>query len=343
MVGLTDLMRFKSLTAGGSAMNMNMLNLNRGTLAALLLAATCLWPASLRAVGPEVRDSAGLFSASAVKQADDSVRRIQRDFRKDLLVETFPGVPESRTQDYQQSREKFFSSFVVERAEAARIDGIYVLIMKEPPPHRYRIQVAVGQNTRQRAFTLADRDELVRVFQTSFRQDKYDDALRIGVAFVETPLRSILQRSRASQPAASVGYASSSRSSIGSFLILRLFLLGAILLVGVLIRLMRGGMGGGVSPGMGGGFGGGGGGGFFSSMLGGIGGAIAGSWLYDRFMGGNAHASDGGYNQGPSDSPSSDVGGDWSSSGGDVDSSSGGGDFGGGGDSGGGGGGGGDA
>ena len=43
------------------------------------------------------------------------------------------------------------------------------------------------------------------------------------------------------------------------------------------------GYGGG--PGYGAGYGGRGGGGFFSSILGGIGGAMAGNWLYDQFSG----------------------------------------------------------
>jgi uncharacterized protein len=106
-----------------------------------------------------------------------------------------------------------------------------------------------------------------------------------------------------------------------------------VLVVGFLMRLLRGGMGG---VGLGGaGALRGGGGGFFSSLLGGIGGAIAGSWLYDHFLGGNAHAADSSTSDHP-DAPPSDVGGDFSSSGGDVDIGSGD-DFGGGGDAGGGG------
>ena len=314
--------------------------------ALLFVGGFATWNAS--AVGPEVRDSAGIFSANAVKQADETVRRIQKEFRKDLLVETFAGIPDNRTEDYKRNREDFFSNFVRERAQAARIDGIYVLVLKEPPPHRYRIQVAVGQVTRQRAFLSSDRDELVRVLQASFREDKYDDALRSGVAFVERSLRSNLGSSSVRSTAAVApmhssssdgGGSWSSGSSIGSWVILALLFLAGMMVVSFVIRLFRGGMGGGNmagAGGMGGGYGGGGGG-FFSSMLGGIGGAIAGSWLYDRFLGGNAHASDR-FDSDSSNAPMSDVGGDWSSSGGDVDSGSSGGDFGGGGDSGGGGG-----
>ncbi|MBI1840989.1 MAG: TPM domain-containing protein [Verrucomicrobia bacterium] len=323
-----------------------MKNAHRGLLMIGVLAACWLGGGAALAVGPEVRDSAGLFSPSAVKQADDAVRRIQRDLRKDLVVETFAGVPENRKEDYARNREEFFSGFVRDRAQSARIDGIYVLVMKEPPPHRYRIQVGIGQATRQRAFLTSDRDELVRVIQTSFREDKFDEGLRSGVAFVERTLRGNLQGGSTLRSPASAapmrqdapGGSSSFGSSIGSYIVIGVFVLGGIMLVGFVVRLLRGGMGGGAPGmgGMGGGYGYGGGGGFFSSLLGGIGGAIAGSWLYDRFLGGDARASDG-FGSTHSDSQPSDVGGDWTSSGGDVDSG-GGGDFGGGGgDSGGGG------
>ena len=303
-----------------------------------LVALSCLGAVGARAVGPEVRDNAGLFSTAAVKQADETIRNIQRDFRKDLLVETFAGVPESRTNDYARNREEFFASLVRERAQAARLDGIYVLVMKEPPPHRFRIQVGVGQATRQRAFVTANRDELVRLLQSSFREDKYDEGLRTSVAYVERTLRSnlsgqvpsaaVTRPAVQSTPLRQVPVHSSSHFSGGSLLILGVFIVGGVLVVIFLMRLLRSGLGGGggnVLPGTRGW--GGGGGGFFSSLLGGIGGVMAGSYLYDRFFGSNAHASDS-FPPSQVDAPPSDAGGDFSSSGADVDTRSFGGDFG---------------
>ncbi len=314
-----------------------MRNLIRSTLVTGLIAASCLAAVSVRA---DVRDNAGLFSAPTVKQADETIRNFQRDFRKDLLVETFAGVPESRTNDYARNREEFFASMVRERAQATRLDGIYVLIMKEPPPHRIRIQVGVGEATRQRAFVPANRDGLVRLLQASFRENKYDDGLRSAVAYVESTLRSNL-----SGPVTSVtgtkpvaqgtplrqvpAPSSSSASSAKSMIFLGVLIVGGVLLVMFLMRLIRGGTGGGgLSRGAGGLGRVGGGGGFMSSVLGGLGGAIAGSWLYDRFTS-NAHAND---NVPPIQGGApSDVGGDFSSSGGDVgDFGSSGGDIGGG-------------
>ena len=98
-----------------------------------------------------------------------------------------------------------------------------------------------------------------------------------------------------------------------------------------------------VQQGYGGGYGGApaGGGGFMSSMFGGIGGALAGNWLYDQFSGGRHQSTS--YDQGTVDpgvtgSPAetggtdwvapNETGGDWGGGGGDT--GGGGGDWGGG-------------
>ena len=301
----------------------------------LLVAIGLVSAGGARAVGPEVRDNAGLFSPAAVQQADAAIQKIQRELRKDLLIETFPGVPENRKADYSRNREEFFTGFVRERAQAARLDGIYVLMMKEAPPHKLRIQVGMGEATRQRAFLASDRDQLVRLLQTKFREEKYDEGLTAAVALVDRTVRSHLNGTApagATRPVAS-SVPVASGGAAGQVNVMKwVFIIGGVLVAVFLVRMFAGGMGGGGGGGGLSGSGGmGGGGGFFSSLLGGIGGAMAGNWLYDRFTGDNArspHDSGSSANEAPSD-----VGGDYSSSGGDV----GGGDFGGGGDGGGGG------
>ncbi len=143
------------------------------------------------------------------------------------------------------------------------------------------------------------------------------------------------------------------------FLIIGLGLLALFIVIRLLGALFSGGgqagygrpMGGGPGmggPGYGGGGygGGGGGGGFMSSMFGGIGGALAGNWLYDQFSGrhndGGVGQTSSNYDPGVgSESPPDegfvtpgDGGGDWGGGGGDT--GGGGGDWGGGGGDGGG-------
>lgn len=66
----------------------------------------------------------------------------------------------------------------------------------------------------------------------------------------------------------------------------------------------RPGMGPGGGPGYyggGGGYGQRGGGGFFSGLLGGLGGAVAGNWLYDQFSGRHGGSTSAGMGYGPND------------------------------------------
>ncbi len=300
-----------------------------------LLAICSLAMTTASAAEAEVRDAAGLFSASAVKQANEQIRAIRKEFRKDLVVETFSGVPEGKTAEYARNREAFFTSLVNERATAARVDGIYVLVMKELPPHRYRIQVGVGQATRQRMFPTADRDGLVRAIQDRFREDKFDEGLLAAVGHVERALRSNSRAgvNPAGRPSTPAVAPASSSFSFGSLLGLAVLAVGGLMVVSFLLRMFRGGSSGGGLTGAGAAGGFGGRGGFLPGLLGGIGGALAGSWLYDQFFGGNAHAADHHSSSSPSEGSFSDLGGDYSSSGGDVDfgGDGGGGDFGGGG------------
>jgi uncharacterized protein len=137
---------------------------------------------------------------------------------------------------------------------------------------------------------------------------------------------------------------------------------GGIILVMIVFRMIGAMMGGGNrggygapgqmgGPGYGGGYGGGGGGGggFMSSLFGGIGGAMAGNWLYDQFSGRHRGGNEGYAPPAGGEAPptetgggdwggtAGDDGGDWGGGGGDA--GGGGGDWGGGGgDAGGGGG-----
>src|SRR5690348_8619327 len=86
-----------------------------------------------------VHDQAGLFSATAVRQADQTINQIYARFHKDVLVETFATIPSASKSQYEQDREAFFNSFLQQRARDARVNGVYMLLMKEPPPHNLRI------------------------------------------------------------------------------------------------------------------------------------------------------------------------------------------------------------
>src|SRR5262245_20881833 len=103
-----------------------------------------------------VLDNAKLFSDDAVKKARDRVERIRTDYGKGLVIET---IAEAKNKDEVKeiARKKY---------EEHKVGGVYVLISKSPP----EIRIQVGEKTRQRAFTTANRDRLFEIFRDNFKE-----------------------------------------------------------------------------------------------------------------------------------------------------------------------------
>ncbi len=72
---------------------------------------------------------------------------IQKKYHKDLLIETFATVPPDKTDAFgkmdKPARAKFFQSWANDRAKKERVEGVYVLILKQPG----HVQVEVGHET----------------------------------------------------------------------------------------------------------------------------------------------------------------------------------------------------
>jgi uncharacterized membrane protein YgcG len=156
-----------------------------GIKAAVLMA---LFPVSSFALNPEVRDQAGFFSADAVSKANDIIREIKREQKKDLLIEAFPRPPAGKEDEASSAdakeKDRFFADWALERARAEEVNGIYVLICKAPP----YVKVAVGKETH-RVFSDDDRDRLGEILVKAFHEKNYDDGLLEGVRFVQRTLR----------------------------------------------------------------------------------------------------------------------------------------------------------
>jgi hypothetical protein len=333
----------------------------RWALVPAVLAGWLCLAAPALAVAPEVKDEAGLFSAEAVKRANETIADIDKRFKKDLAIETFKAVPEGKESELKgQGRERFFARWAEDRMAAMRGDGVYVLICANPT----WLEVTVGKETLKKDFLRSDADKLRRDMVAGLKAKKADQALLDGVRFVSDTI----QAHRASKGTASAP--ATPRTSTnpapnndggggwnwGGLICMGLLILGGIWLVVGLVRAFTGGGGGGGGYGPGGGWGGGG---FGSSLLGGLFGAMAGMWLYNNVFGGHstfgstAYGSEGGgaaasdegqagYSSGESwgdDSGGDAGGGDWGGGdagggdwgGGGGDWGGGGGDFGGGG------------
>jgi uncharacterized membrane protein YgcG len=337
-------------------MNSEMQMFPKKFLPALLIAPLLLLAGASHALAASsgVRDEARFFSPDAVDQANQIIQQIDERHGKDLLIETFPQIPsDMKSQFDQQGKDQFFEQWGLTRAQSQGVNGVYVLICRSPG----HVQVEVGNKTRQRLFTIADRNRGRDILLAAFKNKQYDQGLLGFVRFVQ-------QRMDANASAAGSGavtpnsnypqspyptynyHTSTNRSwSLGG---IACVVIGIVLLI-ALVRGIFGRSGGGYYGGggggyyppgggayppaggyyPGGGYGGGGGGGFGRGFLGGLLGGALGGYAADRFM----HGQEQGYTPPVSGGQDASSGPDTSftGTGGDFGGGGSGGDFGGGG------------
>ena len=279
-----------------------------------------------------VRDNGDFFSEPAKKEATRKILEIEKQYKKELVIETFTTIPEDVTQGIDltdiPARNKMFEQWAVKEARQQKVNGIFVLLSREPA----HLHIVVGNETQNKAFTLTDRDNLAKLMLDKMRAKRNDEALTECVKFVGTTIAghathvapSAKHNNATATPSSSL--ATGSASPWGWIITAVVGLAVVWLIVGVLRSFMGrsgAGAGAGMMPGASGG-------GMFNSLLGGMFGAAAGMWLYDQFSGNHGNAWGG-------DQENRDVGStgfsgedtDYSGTGGDFSSDTGGGDSGG--------------
>src|SRR5438046_1196330 len=67
-----------------------------------MLASIMLWVSVAHAMpNPHVQDDGGFFSADAIAKANQKIAQIKTDYGKDLYIETWPYIGDSKKGDYQ--------------------------------------------------------------------------------------------------------------------------------------------------------------------------------------------------------------------------------------------------
>jgi uncharacterized membrane protein YgcG len=235
---------------------------------------------SAAAAAPAIDDGGRLFSDAALAQGNRIVREIYEDTapRKDVIIETFRSLPPDMRSVDELARRAF---------REREIDGILIVAVKEPGT----LRVAVGRRTAER-FSDGDRERLVEILLGKFREKRFDEGLAEGLGFVK-------QKLTAAFPAPGVERVPERERTSPVSGGMPLWLWAALIFAGVwvVLALVRARSQASSAAGPGypppAGYGSGGyGGGWGQSILGGLFGAMAGNWLYDRFArgGDEAHA-----------------------------------------------------
>jgi uncharacterized membrane protein YgcG len=143
--------------------------------------------AGANAVAPVVKDDAKLFSAEAVKKANEQIREIYQKFDRDLLVETYASVPADDVEKVKkmdkEERAKYFQKWAIERAKETVVNGVYVLICKEPT----YLYVEVTPKAR-KVFNEKAMQKLRELFLGELREKRFDDALLGAAKMVQETL-----------------------------------------------------------------------------------------------------------------------------------------------------------
>ena len=342
---------------------------NRWMFVLPLLVLTALAVPQLGAA--EIRDRAGIFSAEAIRKAQAEFDRNERSTSVPVVIETITAIPGLERGASASEKRSAIEALAEKKAKAIRYEGVYLLISKDDQVFSELLVREHLASVLPRERRRAVRDALLGEFKKgNFDAGLVKGSATLAEALSEAPVAAP-RRAVPGVPAQRRGDAG--RFGLGSLLAIGLGIFGVLVLMRVLGGLFNRGGGypgqvgmGGMGPGMGPGPGYGGpgygyggprGGGFFSGMLGGLGGALAGNWLYDQFSGrhsGAGHFDAGTYTPGEATEaqdpggdafvggdddggqgtswadPGGDTGGDWGGGDGGGDWGGGGGDWGGG-------------
>jgi uncharacterized membrane protein YgcG len=186
----------------------------------------------------QVKDHAGLFQGQAVQQADQAIREIQQKYHKDLVVETFASIPDKAKGEEvkglsPEARNPFFETWAKERARELKVDGIYLLICKEP----LALEAISGWEGHDQVLRVDPWKPLVQHVLPGFREQKYDELLLETVRFVDTTLGAnfpkgpIHASARRSEGTAPLWESAAGRIGIA---------VAALIALGVVIGLIRG-------------------------------------------------------------------------------------------------------
>lgn len=139
----------------------------------ILVLLTCLTFAEI-ARADVLRDDAQALDPQASTKITALLHDIKQSTGRDLDVVTYEDIPESRRARLQaQGKDEFYNQWAIDEAKRLKTTGALILLVK----NAHHVQIVVGNKTRLKAFTLADRDEMLKLVLAQFRQANFDQGL----------------------------------------------------------------------------------------------------------------------------------------------------------------------
>lgn len=129
----------------------------------------------------QIWDEAHFVKPQTIEQVDQILEDIHTRFGKDLMIETFPSIPDDyKAKVEKDGKDKFYAGWTRTDAYDLGVNGVMILITGDPG----HLQIEVGSQTQGQAFTLADRDELVQKMGAAFHAKDFDGGILMAAQFV---------------------------------------------------------------------------------------------------------------------------------------------------------------
>jgi uncharacterized membrane protein YgcG len=136
-------------------------------------------------VAAEVKDDGKYFTPEGIQKANEIINEISTKYQKDLVIETFASVPGDEAEKEKirglsgEDKAAYFRKWAEKRAEALKVNGVYILLCKDP---RYlRIEVT------NKARSVFDRKAVAKLRDAmfaEFRDQRFDEGLLAGAKVV---------------------------------------------------------------------------------------------------------------------------------------------------------------
>jgi len=156
----------------------------RNVFASVLTCFVLVTPAA--AVAPQVKDEGRFFSPETIKKADEQILLIAQKHARDVAVETLPSIPADKAEKFKglsgEEKAQFFLNWAKERARAQAVNGVYILVTKEPS----HLEVVLRQAEKEQPLlSKTQQNKLIELLLKNFRAKRYDEGLLEAIKFVE--------------------------------------------------------------------------------------------------------------------------------------------------------------
>jgi len=135
---------------------------------------------------PPVKDEGKFFGAEALKKANAKIRDIYKKYKKDVVIETIDALSvDDQKKAKEEGNKKFFPKYALKRIDDLGVNGIYIIISKEP---RWA-QFEMDPMTRKGVFPNAERDKAYTKLIERFKEKEFDEGLADALDAIDASLK----------------------------------------------------------------------------------------------------------------------------------------------------------